>query len=172
MPGTLLVHDKRVIGGTPRTNPFYTCDGKTLLLYCLQYVRSYAKRQGGLDELQILCHGYYDHPSELDEAYGMSLDMVGGYGWDLCKEGLHLRNINKTETWKGLIKRIVVFSCGAATTLPGFSPSGGVVISMIAQSGSFGFCKLFVRSCASRKVGPLLRTMYLGIDCGGASGFG
>jgi hypothetical protein len=125
MAGTLIVHDKRVRGGTPRYAPFYTCDGKTLLLYCIQYVRSYAKKQGGLDELQLLCHGYYDYPSHLDEAYGMSLDAVGGYGLDLCKEGLHLGNVSKTESWKHLIKRITLISCGIGNTLPGNEGTAG-----------------------------------------------
>ena len=54
----------------------------------------------------------------------------------------------------------------AATTFPADSPLGAWFRSRIAQSGSFGFWSEFVRSWASRKVGPELMTTYLVVERG------
>jgi hypothetical protein len=56
------------------------------------------------------------------------------------------------------------FTCHASSknpapaVLPGASSSGAAVMSITAQSGSFGFCSEFVDECASRNVRPLFST--------------
>ncbi|MBI3210799.1 MAG: hypothetical protein HYZ37_18095 [Candidatus Solibacter usitatus] len=96
MPGYLIVHDKRLLGSTPRTHPFYQCSEATTLLHCLQSVSSYARERGGISELQILCRGDFAD---------------GEYRLEVCREGLSAANVSLTAKWRGLIKRIVLCVC-------------------------------------------------------------
>jgi len=56
------------------------------------------------------------------------------------------------------------FTCHASSknpapaVLPAATSSGAAVMSITAQSGSFGFCSEFVDECASRNVRPLFST--------------
>jgi len=76
------------------------------------WVGNYAKSQGGLDVLSIMCHGFYQW--EENENVQASI-AVGGYGLQLCKQGLVPATVPVViANITGVVKNIVIYACGAA----------------------------------------------------------
>lgn len=112
----LILHDRRVDGlfGILSWPKLYMVDKNTPLLHCVSHIAGRARSLGGVQNLEILAHGFYsrisgDGKTELANA-------AGGYGLQLCRENLTLANTGVTAAWKGLFKRITIYSCGAANT--------------------------------------------------------
>lgn len=79
------------------------------------WVGNYARSQGGLDALYIMCHGYYTQDDSA--SLGMCMLAVGGFGLALCKQGLVQSTLPVViSRLSGCgIKAIVIFACGAAS---------------------------------------------------------
>ncbi len=115
----MLWHDTRVEGESPKlasnthhSNEDSDIDGS------INWVASYAKSQGGLSELIIICHGAYVSANAVRGVTDASAP-IPGFGLVLCKQKLHLGNINKVQVWKPWIQRVTIYACGAARTEPG-----------------------------------------------------
>jgi hypothetical protein len=127
MPGRMIWHDTRLKGAAPAIAPnIHLVNKDTDLAGSITWIANYAGAQSGLDELIIMCHGM-----EADWNLQQQIStgrQVGGFGLQLCKQGLGLRTVGHTMRWKGggpLIRRITVYACGTAQTGPGNSGTWG-----------------------------------------------
>ena len=113
----MFIWDQRLKGDTPAISAgdnLYKVDASTTIDHAFGWIRDYAGQQGGLDVLYIMCHGYYAW--EENQQLQMSI-AVGGYGLQLCKEGLTLTTVDGAgRAIEGKIKAIVIYSCGASST--------------------------------------------------------
>jgi len=103
------IHDRRLDGETPRRRNFINLevDQRWSMTLILSWVSYYVGRYGRLARLSILCHGYEDTSGR------------GGYGLQLGKDDLTLRNVN---LWGGIYRKVnwlYVYSCAAADVAPG-----------------------------------------------------
>ena len=115
----MLVHDTRLSGTAPAVAPnTYRVNGLTPLRDALAWISSYARMNGGLTQLSIMCHGYEGGVS--DGAKGLSA-MDLGFGLQLCRESLTLANVDLTARLDGLVELVVLYACGPARTRPGFA---------------------------------------------------
>jgi hypothetical protein len=116
----MVVHDTRVVGGVILpgfAQNTYEPDGSTAIAHAIGWVQRYAQSQGGLDQLVILCHGIMaDLNATQQTCTGVP---VGGFGLQLCQEGLGASNVSQFSPWSGLIASIIVYACAAADTGPG-----------------------------------------------------
>jgi len=102
---TMLIHDSRLAGSPPSiARNTYLVSETTPTIGIIRWVGTYAQRQGGLDQLIIMCHGYHS---------GLSFD-----GLQLGTRGLTMRNIVHTSLWRPNIAKILIYACGAGD--PGF----------------------------------------------------
>jgi hypothetical protein len=100
----MVWHDRRLAGNPPRIAPnIYNVDASVAIDHALGWIATYAKKNSGLTDLYIMCHGY--EAGIEDEQNQMSRGALG-FGLQLCKEGLTLSNVGKTASWKGLVQRI------------------------------------------------------------------
>lgn len=124
MPGRMIWFDKRLKGQPPPIAPnIFTVDDKFPLNNAVGWIATYARAQGGLDELIVMCHGF---EANWDLAQKISTTKaVGGFGLAICKEGISLWNVNVLKAWNAsvgggrLINRITIYACAAADTGPG-----------------------------------------------------
>jgi len=116
---SMLVHDLRLEGTTPSNlaDNNYEVDGNVKIADAMAWIDSYAKSQGSLDNLYIMCHGYEADWNLQDQTCTMFTH--GGFGLALCAEGLSLANADVTTALKGDIKKITIFACATADTGPG-----------------------------------------------------
>ena len=118
----MIVHDKRLNGLPPRfVQNIYEVDENVPIGQCINWVGQHARNVGGLGELLIMCHGF---EADWDLAHQQCTGRpVGGFGLQLCKEGLCISNVILSTTWKSqgkpLIRRITVYACAPADTGPG-----------------------------------------------------
>jgi hypothetical protein len=113
MPKRMLVHDKRLHGTAPRiAQNIYTVDVKTPTTHIIDWVGRYAKSQGGLDELILMCHGIV----LLSDPRTRSTypEPRGSQGLQLGAPGLVPSNAIKTAAWKPHIKSIYIYACGTS----------------------------------------------------------
>lgn len=112
----MLVHDLRLAGQTPTNlaNNNYEVDGSVTIQHALAWIDAYAKSQGGLDNLYIMCHGYEADWNLQDQT--CTPFQHGGFGLALCAEGLSLANADATTVLKGDVKKITIFACATADT--------------------------------------------------------
>ncbi len=121
MSGRMIWHDKRLKGEPPPIAPnIHVVDKDTDLYGSIGWIANYAGSQNGLDELIVMCHGF---EGNFNISQQMSTNRrVGGFGLQLCREGLSLMTVGKTMAWKSgraLIHRITIYACGTAQTGPG-----------------------------------------------------
>jgi hypothetical protein len=118
MPKRMIVHDKRLEGKAPRiAQNTYVVDQPVDISHCIGWVGQYARQQGGLDELMIMCHGFEGNFSIGQQM--STLRASGGFGLQLCRQGLSLENVNLCGNWRGFIQKITVYACAPADTGPG-----------------------------------------------------
>jgi hypothetical protein len=116
MDQRMTIHDRRLKGGIapPIAQNTFAVDDKWTLRNAFLWVHNYAKAKGGLQMLNIMCHGFYGWE---DNAQLQACIAVGGYGLQLCKEGLTLHTIDTVASLiKGQIKEITIYACGTAST--------------------------------------------------------
>lgn len=121
----LIVHDGRVEGiiSILQWPKLYMVNESTPLKQCIDRVVARAKAQGGLDNLEILAHGRVTYTS--GDGQACLPNWTKGFGIQLCKENLTFKTVGLTAAWKGLIKRITLYSCGVAHTATGNENTGG-----------------------------------------------
>ncbi len=113
MPKRMLVHDTRLSGTAPSiAQNTYSVDGSVSTSHICEWIGSYARSQGGLDELIIMCHGFA--VLEDDRAQMTWSDAVGGAGLQLGREGLNLHNVRLTQAWRPNIRKVFMYACGVA----------------------------------------------------------
>jgi len=118
MPKRMIVHDTRLQGNAPHiAQNTYKVDAKVAISHCVGWIGAYARSQGALDELLIMCHGFEANWNLAEQT--CTNNEVGGFGLALCKEGLCLTNVSLVSAWSGLIRRITVYACAPAQTGPG-----------------------------------------------------
>ena len=121
MAQRMIVHDKRLAGTPPPiVENTYEVDGNVNIQHCIAWVGQHARDVSGLSELLIMCHGF---EADWDLANQMCTGRpVGGFGLQLCREGLSLSNVILSRSWNNgrpLINRITVYACAPAATGPG-----------------------------------------------------
>lgn len=121
MPGRMIWHDKRLKGAAPPIAPnIHVVDQTSDLDGSIAWIANYAGSQDGLDELIVMCHGF---EGNFNIGQQVSTNRrVGGFGLQLCREGLGLMTVGKTIAWKRgkpAIARITIYACGTAQTGPG-----------------------------------------------------
>jgi hypothetical protein len=113
----MIWHDKRLAGSPPPIAPnTYQVDKDVEIDHAIGWIAHYAASQGGLDELLVMCHGF---EADFDIRDQMSTgQQVGGFGLQICKQGLTLFNVTKLRAWKPdtgrLIARVTIYACGTA----------------------------------------------------------
>jgi hypothetical protein len=124
MGGNLILHDQRV----KRVNdPHFkkliddhfnrtviATNGGTSLSIAFGAINDFANKQGKIDYLFIMCHGF-----ESTWKMGEISWLAGGLGLQLGMENLLAINVHLWTLIKNATKNIVVFACGAAGTQPG-----------------------------------------------------
>jgi hypothetical protein len=110
----MTIHDKRLQGNPPPISQnTFQVDENWKIVNAFAWVSSYAKSKNGLDVLYIMCHGLYVY-EENDQVQASG--PIGGYGLQLCSEGLTVNNVAAVgKMIEGLIDNIVIFACGAAS---------------------------------------------------------
>jgi len=116
MASSMLIHDRRLAGNPPGhlADNTYSVDDKVPIAHAIGWIAEYARRSGGLTDLYVMCHGY---ESNANVGQQMSTNSArGGFGLQLCAEGLSLYNAPLTTAWKDRIRKVTIFSCAAADT--------------------------------------------------------
>lgn len=123
MPGTMIVHDRRLRGRTPAIAPntFHVSEN-TDLRGALNWIATYATQQGNLDNLFVFAHGF---EAGVEDNIEMVSTYALGYGLQFCREGLDLYNVATTQVLNNKVRRITLFSCGPANTRRGFERTRG-----------------------------------------------
>jgi hypothetical protein len=110
----VIIHDTRLAGDSPSGNiTLIRVNGTTPLSEMVQRLKNVAFQFGGEVRVRILCHGYEDSAGH------------GGYGLQLCREGLLLSSVNQLAPLNGdLGYYIKIYSCATADVAPGHA--GGI----------------------------------------------
>ncbi len=105
---TVVVHDRRLEGRSPETaSTVVRVSEKTPLSRLVQCLINLSGQHGGEIEVRILCHGYTDGKN-------------GGYGLQLCAEGLTLNTVRQLAPLNGKLSYyMIIFACGTADVAPG-----------------------------------------------------
>jgi hypothetical protein len=124
MAGRMIWHDTRLEGTAPPLAPNkHVVDDTSDLDGSINWIATYARSQGGLDELMIFCEGSYGNAGAAHGTTSPATNIVGGFGLRLCKQKLHLGNVSKLRAWNPggarLIQRVTIYACGAAMTESG-----------------------------------------------------
>jgi hypothetical protein len=115
----MLVHDTRLEGTAPAIAPnIYRVSEATPLRDAVNWIACYARMNGGLTQLSIMCHGFEDGVYDSQTA-SCAVDL--GFGLCFCREGLTLANVEATIPLSGLVDLIILYACGPARTRPGFA---------------------------------------------------
>lgn len=115
MPKRMLVHDRRLAGTAPFiAQNTYVVDATTSTDHAIRWIGQYAKSQGGLDELIIMCHGYAQLGDPIARA--TFAEPVGAAGLQLGTPGLVPSNAIKASIWKPHIQSIILYACGTSAS--------------------------------------------------------
>lgn len=115
MPKRMLVHDRRLEGNPPSiAQNIYPVDESVATTQIIRWIGQYARSQSGLDELIIMCHGYAVLSDEV--TLTTYAEPVGASGLQLGRHGLTLRNASETSAWRGSIRTIYLYACGASAS--------------------------------------------------------
>lgn len=114
---SVMLHDTRLEGrylfaGYDRVR---IVNAHTSLRWALYRVRNYARDYGKLDALGIACHGWED---TVEDRLNQQSIHVGGFGLELCQEGLGFWNVQWCQLIKGRTDKVIVYSCSAADSHP------------------------------------------------------
>jgi hypothetical protein len=124
MPKNMLIHDYRLVGRSPSgmAQNTYEVGARVTTAHVFNWAGTYARRQSGLDNLFIMCHGYesgVEDPFEQVSTYAL------GYGLALGDPGLTFDNIWAASTLKHHVGTITLFACGPANTRRGWANTRG-----------------------------------------------
>ncbi|MCU0238342.1 MAG: hypothetical protein MUC29_02795 [Pyrinomonadaceae bacterium] len=156
---TLLVHDSRVIGNSPRglADEVIQVNASTPLSTMISRVNTFHQRRGRITTLFILAHGSYQNFHA--DRFQMSF-RTGGCGIQICHEGLTVGNLGVLSAWNGKIDRVKLFSCGIAAVTPQVRESsarmragsnGQMSTSLDGVNGEY-FCQQFAEVCGAQVI--------------------
>jgi hypothetical protein len=127
----LVVHDKRIAGWMPWTKPsvkeLLQVDEDDTLSSMIAWVVGKSAQYGGDVRLKLMAHGITaaSVPDALIDGPRTSgvqratIASQGGFGLNLCKEGLSLQTVQRFYPWHRKIKQIDILGCAAAYITPG-----------------------------------------------------
>lgn len=126
MAGRMIWHDTRLKGTAPELAfNKHIVDETSELDISINWIATYARTQGGLDELIIFCEGALLGVRSLEGKGVRSLEgneVLGATGLKLCKQSLHQGNVSKLTAWnpggERLIQRVTIYACAPALTTP------------------------------------------------------
>jgi hypothetical protein len=107
MSGSMLVHDTRVQGIAPTyANNTYPVNEWTSITHAFGWIATHAQRQGGLDDLDIICHGYENQRG-------------AWAGLALCDTTVDENNVSSIVSQlkpngRALVRTIRLFACSGA----------------------------------------------------------
>ena len=114
---SVMIHDSRLKG----RYVFHGYDAvrrvnaHTPLRWAFQRVRNYVRHHGKLDTIGIACHGYEDTVINIRERISQT---IGGFGLELCREGLFLSNVSTASILRNRAKKIIIYACSTADQHP------------------------------------------------------
>ncbi len=99
MAATLIVHDRRLLGSTPRNcTESLLINASWRLSTVLDWLRDASARYGYIKTLRILCHGFERHGG-------------GGFGMEFGADNITVRNVHQWSALAGSVAEIVLHSC-------------------------------------------------------------
>ncbi len=139
MSGRMIWHDSRLLGKAPSIAAnTYVVDATVSIDHAIGWIAYFAKSQGTLDELLIMCHGYEaDFNLKNQTCTG---EPHGGFGLSICDKGLTMGTVSKLSLWyvtTPLINKITIYACAPADVGPGnrgTSADGMKLMSLIAKT--------------------------------------
>ena len=121
-------------GTTPPNlaNNTFIVDQSWSITNAFLWVKNFADLNDGvIPRVNIMCHGYYAWSES--EALQASM-MVGGFGLELCNEGLLSSNIDLiVPLVKDKLGDVLIFACGAASDQAGASGLGGLFCAKLSM---------------------------------------
>ena len=109
----IVLHDNRLNGNAPSTyaDYVYSVDQSTPLMDVFNRIASLSSNtpNGRWSKLFVMCHGYAGE----DPYAGMCAD-VGGFGLQLCTEGLNQTTVCYANAIYNCVDSIIIYSCAAA----------------------------------------------------------
>jgi hypothetical protein len=119
MSSSMTWHDRRLAGNAPNIAPnTFIVDQNFELRHALSWIRTYARNNGGLRDLNVMCHGLAGPVH--DSVAGVST-YTEGFGLQICKESLTFDTIQQISVLNGLVDVITLYACGPANTRRGFA---------------------------------------------------
>jgi hypothetical protein len=114
----LILWDDRVRGSRPRRGDrTYQVNNGTHLIWILRTISERAQLHTSQTfNLHIIAHGF--------ERPDSSGSLAGGWGINICREGINIHTVERFSRWNGLIDNILIFSCAIANTAPNATPEG------------------------------------------------
>jgi hypothetical protein len=114
----LILWDDRVRGSRPRRGDrTYQVNNGTHLSWILRTVSERAQLHTSQTfNLHIIAHGF--------ERPDSSGSLAGGWGINICREGINIHTVERFSRWNGLIDNILIFSCAIANTASNATPHG------------------------------------------------
>ena len=118
MPSSMLIHDHRLAGNPPRDMAanIYEVNENTPIAHALGWIAEYSRRSGGLTDLYVMCHGFEGNWDLRNQQ--CTTEVHGGFGLQLCDDGLSLFNASGTSVLSRKVTKITIFSCATADTAP------------------------------------------------------
>jgi hypothetical protein len=101
MASSMLVHDRRLAGNPPGNlaDNTYRVDATVPIAHAIGWIAEYARRSGGLTDLYVMCHGF-ESTANYGQQMSMNTAARGGFGLQLCTEGLSLYNATLASAFK------------------------------------------------------------------------
>ncbi len=121
MAKNMILHDTRLNGSAPSglADNIFKVDKKNDTAHVFQWIATYARSQGGLDNLFIMCHGGVKSTGGVHcDVSAQSIEQRAR-GLQIGAQNLLLSNLNVTAALNGLVKKITVYACNIAETDPG-----------------------------------------------------
>ncbi|RDB03429.1 hypothetical protein [Runella aurantiaca] len=119
MAKNMILHDTRLGGSAPSglADNIFKVNEKNDTAHIFQWIATYARSQGGLDNLFIMCHGGTKEKSEMvDGGASAQSRVLKERGLQIGAQNLLHSNLNVTAVLNGLVAKITVFACNIAET--------------------------------------------------------
>ncbi len=128
----LIVWDKRLNGFSP-TGDVYEVDENKDIQDVFRKINEVSEEHKGNICLKIMAHGYESYYSKVIMGDGprvcgsqiVTEHSQGGFGIQFCKEYILHKNINLWKQVARKMKKIIIYSCGAAYITPGSNGGDG-----------------------------------------------
>lgn len=110
----MLVHDKRLLGASPKIAAnTWEVDATVPVQHIADWSGRVATDNTKLNRYLIMCHGFEDSAGH------------GGFGLQLGQDNLTLSTVSCFKTLKGLVSTVILFACAPADVAPGANHTSG-----------------------------------------------